>query len=174
MRFAVYGGFQIFRKPNNHGEFDKAFWKTVENTEAALPDACGCYAFAIKHGKNIVTWYVGKTEQKTFRFECFQPTKINYYNEALASHSGTPLLFLLPRLTAAGTKFSKPTSGKYRDIDYLEKMLIGMALEKNKELFNVRGTKMLREMVVPGIINSPKGAPTQPQRDLKNALGLRN
>ena len=152
MRFAVYGGFRIDRKPNKHGIFDASFWQSIEAIEAGLPYACGCYVFALQNGNNIVPWYVGKTEKKTFRFECFQPTKINYYNEALASHSGAPLLFLLPRLTAAGKKFSKSTSGNYRDIDYLEKMLIGMALERNKDIFNIKGTKLLREMVVPGII----------------------
>jgi hypothetical protein len=37
---------------------------------------------------------------------------------------------------------------------------------------NVKKTKMLREMVVPGVINSPQAPPTLRVRDLKNALGL--
>ena len=39
-------------------------------------------------------------------------------------------------------------------------------------LMNVKKTKMLREMVVPGVINSPQAPPTLRVRDLKNALGL--
>jgi hypothetical protein len=154
VRFAVYGGFKIGRKSNRHGVFDGVFWNQVEEAREALSEACGCYVFALRNGDNIVAWYVGKTEKKTFKHECFQPTKINHYNEALVSHIGTPLLFLLPRLTAAGNKFSKPTSGRWRDIDYLETMLIGMALERNAGLLNIQRTKLLREIVVPDIINS--------------------
>jgi len=172
VQFAIYGGFEIQRKKNRLGLFENSFWNQVEVAAGDLSKACGCYVFALKHGNNIVAWYVGKTERRTFGHECFQATKINYYNEALIDHNGTPLLFLLPRLTAAGNRFSKPTSGKYRDIDYLETMLIGIALERNRELLNVKKTRLLREIVVPGIINSPQGAPAQPQRDLKKALGL--
>ncbi len=164
MLFEIYGGFAIARKHNKHGEFDEAFRRSVKESENELPDACGCSIFAIQNGNNIVPWYVGKTERRTFKNECFQPTKINYDKEALVDHRGAPLLFLLPRLTASGKKFSKPTAGSYKDIDYLETLLIGMALEKNGEIFNVRKTALLREMVVPGVINSPKGARTQPRR----------
>ncbi|MGA8689783.1 MAG: hypothetical protein WB662_07715, partial [Methyloceanibacter sp.] len=65
-------------------------------------------------GDNIKAWYVGKTEKRTFYKECFGATKINYYNEVLIDHNGTPLLFPLPRLTNSGAKFSKPTKSGYR------------------------------------------------------------
>ena len=172
MQFDVFGGFPIVRKRNRHGDFGETFWVYVREAESELPDACGCYIFAIQNGNNIVPWYVGKTERRTFRHECFQPTKINYYNEALIDHRGAPLIFLIARLTGSGEKFSKPTAGSYRDIDYLETLLIGMALEKNGNIYNVRKTSLLKEMIVPGIINSPKGARTGPQRDLRNVLGL--
>jgi hypothetical protein len=175
MRFGVYGGFAIGRKPNRHGLFDGSFWQRVSDSPqeqgTKLAKACGCYIFGLKNGKNITAWYVGKTERRTFEQECFQPTKVNYYNEILIDHNGTPLLFLLPRLTKSG-KLSKPTRRRYRDIEYLETMLIGMALEKNRKIFNLRKTKLLREMVVPGVINSLRGPPTSSQHDLKRALGL--
>src|ERR1700678_2795183 len=122
MKFDVYGGFEIHRKPNRHGIFDKEFWGCVAQSNAALPGACGCYVFALKNGDNIVTWYVGKTERRTFQGECFQAQKINYYNEILIDHNGAPLLFLLPRLTATRQKFSRPTGAGYGDVDYLETM----------------------------------------------------
>jgi hypothetical protein len=172
MRFDVYGGFEMYRKSNRHGVFDRAFWDRVRDMEAALPEACGCYVFALKNGDNIVTWYVGKTERRTFQTECFQPTKINYYNEILIDHNGKPLLFFLPRLTASERKFSKSTTRGYKDIDYLETMLIGIAIDRNPDIYNVKKTKLLREMKVPGVINSPQAPPTLSQRDLKNALGL--
>lgn len=171
MKFDVRGGFKIARKPNRHGIFDKEFWKQVSDSDGDLPGACGCYVFALQNGNNIVAWYVGKTEKRTFESECFQATKVNYYNEVLVDHNGAPLLFLLPRLTNSGAKFSKPTKSGYRDIDFLETMLIGMALERNKDLTNVKKTKLLREMIVPGIINSPQARPTGPVIDLRKALG---
>jgi len=172
MRFDVFGGFPIDRKPNRHGVFDKDFWKQVSNSDENLPGACGCYVFAVQNGKNIVAWYVGKTEKRTFEKECFQAAKINYYNELLVDHRGTPLLFLLPRLTGSGRKFSKPTRTGYRDIDFLETLLIGMALERNRDLMNVKKTTLLKAMIVPGVINSPQARPTGPVTDLRNALGL--
>jgi hypothetical protein len=172
MKFDVYGGYEIYRKPNRLGIFDKSFWQRVCQQETHLPDACGCYIFVLQNGHNIIPWYVGKTEKNTFRNECFQATKINYYNDALISRHGKPLLFLVARVTASGKKFSKPTTSGYRDIEYLESMLIGIALERNSNLLNVKKTKLLREMVVPGVINSPQAAPVQAVRDLKNALGL--
>jgi hypothetical protein len=172
MKFDVVGGFEIARKKNRHGLFDKEFWREVRSSNERIPDACGCYIFALKNGSNIVAWYVGKTEKMTFEKECFQPTKINYYNDVLADHNGTPLLFFIPRLTPSGNKFSKPTNSGYRDVEFLEKLLIGMALERNPRLMNIKNTTLLREMVVPGVMNSPQARPTLAVSDLRNALGL--
>lgn len=173
MKFKVYQ-FNIQRKENRHGVFDKTFWSQISEKDetANLPSACGCYLFALKNGNNLTPWYVGKTEKRTFQEECFQAAKIVYYNEVLVDHSGKPILFLLPRLTNLGKKFSKPTRVGYSDINFLETMLIGMALEKNPSLLNIKKTKLLRQMEVPGIVNSPQAAPTIPVRRLKNALGI--
>jgi hypothetical protein len=95
-----------------------------------------------------------------------------YYNEVLDAHNGTPQLFLIARLTPTTGRFSKSGRNGYNDIDYFESMLIGMALEKNKQLQNVRKTKFLRELVVPGVINTPPGRLTEAVLGLKNALGL--
>jgi hypothetical protein len=92
-------------------------------------------------------------------------------NDILIERNGMPLLFLLPRITNRN-KLCKPTIWRYGDIEFLETMLIGISLEENPELANVKKTKNLREMRVPGVINSPQAAPTLPVRDLRNALGL--
>ena len=107
MNFDVYR-FEIDRKENRHGIFGKDFWTKVENENNELVSACGCYIFALQHGENVVPWYVGKTEKRTFEKECCGAAQINYYNEVLVDHSGNPFLFLLPRLTGSGKKFSKP------------------------------------------------------------------
>jgi hypothetical protein len=172
MNYEVFGGFAIPRKDNRHGDFDKSFWDTVvKKKDSDLPNACGCYVFALKNGDNIVAWYVGKTEKRTFQQECFGAAQINIYNEVLVNHSGKPLLFILPRLTSAKKIFSKPTKGRYRDVEFLETLLIGMALDRNKYLTNIKKTKLLREMIVPGVINSPQARPMKAVSDLRNALG---
>ena len=173
MRFDVCGGFEIERQPRRQGGvFNDTFWTKMDASNDSLSGACGCYIFALRNGDNIVAWYVGKTEKLTFKKECFQPTKISYYNGLLKKHNGVPILILLPRLTGSGKKFSKPTKRGYRDIDFLETLLIGMALEQNANLLNVQKTKLLREMVVPGLINTKPGPRTGPVQALRNALGM--
>lgn len=172
MNFDIYGGFEIMRNKDREGLFDKDFWNRVASKNGDLPDACGCYLFALQNGDNIITWYVGKTEKKNFRFECFQPTKKIYFDSILRKRNGKPVIFLIPRLTNSGKKFSKPTKSGYRDIDFLETILIGMALEQNKDLLNIQKTKLLRDMKVPGVINNPQARPKKPVATLRNALGL--
>ena len=59
------------RKSNRYGDFDKSFWDDVNCIKAGLPEACGCYVFALQNGHNIKAWYVGKAEKQSFRKECF-------------------------------------------------------------------------------------------------------
>ncbi|WP_136732676.1 hypothetical protein [Xanthomonas euvesicatoria] len=101
-------------------------------------------------------WYVGVAEKQSFKQECFALHKITQYNEALAEIAGTPSLIFLPKMTPSGY-FSKPTSRGHSDIRALESMLIGSALTKNPNLRNVKGTKLLREMDVPGFLNPRPG-----------------
>jgi hypothetical protein len=171
MNYDVYGGFEIIRKGNRTGEYDKTFWDQVEDVREGLSGACGCYVFALKNGASIKPWYVGKAEKQTFLKECFSPAKRLIFNDVLLEKNGTPLLFFLPRMTPK-KKFCRPTIFKTPDIRFLENMLIGMALEQNAHLSNIKQTKILREMCVPGIINSPHAAPKLPVRELRNALGL--
>lgn len=171
MHYGVFGGFELPRKENRLGDYNKSFWTETEERKPGLSDACGCYVFALKNGDNIKSWYVGKAERQPFYKECFSAAKKLIFNDILIERNGTPLLFLLPRMTKKD-KLCKPTVWKYADIEFLETMLIGIALEENAELANVKKTKHLREMRVPGVINSPQAAPTLSVRDLRNALGL--
>jgi hypothetical protein len=91
----------------------------------------------------------------------------------LVDHNGKPLLFLIPRLTGKGEKFSKPSKNGHRDIGFLETLLIGMALKENGKLLNIKQTRLPREMKVPGVINSPQARPTSEVSALRNALELR-
>ena len=48
----------------------------------------------------------------------------------------------------------------------------GVALNRNSNLRNAKNTKFLKNITVPGIVNSPKRAPNKHERALKAALGL--
>jgi len=155
MKFDVYGDFQIARSGSliSRDKKDKnAFWAEVEDLEPGLSEACGCYVFVIR-GR---AWYVGMAEKQSFKKECFALHKILQYNEALAKKKGKPSLILVPKMTPSG-RFAKPTSRGHSDIRMLEGMLIGSALGRNPGLQNVKGTKLLKEMNVPGFLNPKPG-----------------
>ncbi|NDU91421.1 MAG: hypothetical protein G3I10_02190 [Ferrovum sp.] len=171
MRYEVHGSFEILR----NGRFvsrtrddKREFWETVEEYCEGLADACGCYVFSIR-GR---VWYVGLAERQSFHYECFSGHKVLQYNEALQSVSGTPFLTFLPKLTP-GDRFARPSTNGHRDIRMLENLLIGVALRRNPELQNARGTKLLREMNVPGFLNTQRGqARAGTVQQLKRVLGI--
>ena len=174
MRFDIYGGAEariyteehgiIPKKPQKH----KAFWEDIEERCAnGLPDACGCYVFAIKSGGGITPWYVGKAEKSPFKKECFGAHQINCYNDALARYEiGTPILFFVTLLTTGG-QFANPRKSGDRSIAFLERWLIGQALNKNPNLINIKDTRFLKKLVVYGLLKSPPGKPTAPQKELR-------
>jgi hypothetical protein len=146
----------------------REFWSAVEAEADGLPDACGCYVFSIRRR----AWYVGLAQSQTFRQECFSLHKLNQYNYALQRVSGEPQLHLLAKLTPTG-RFCAPAANGHRDIEFLETLLIGMALNQNEDLQNIRGTKFLREMRVPGILRTGRGeGRLNSVRSLRDALGM--
>jgi hypothetical protein len=114
---------------------------------------------------------VGLAERQSFKSECYIPHKILLYNDALETVSGTPSLIFLPKITDQG-RWAKPTKGKYPAVRLLEDMLIGLAVSRNPRLMNIRGTKFLKDMRVPGIINTAQGtARSLSVQALKRSLG---
>lgn len=155
MQYEIYGEFPVARNGSlvsRSREHKHAFWAAVEEADSGLSDACGCYVFVIRNR----AWYVGMAEKQSFKQECFALHKITQYNEALAQVGGNPTILLLPKLTPGG-RFASPTSRGHADIRLLENLLIGSALRRNANLQNVKGTKLLREMNVPGFLNSRQG-----------------
>ncbi|MGD9729611.1 MAG: hypothetical protein AB7Q81_12860 [Gammaproteobacteria bacterium] len=147
-----------------------AFWEEVNKEEEGLSEAIGCYIFSIRAGKGLLPWYVGLAEKQTFRKECFAPHKLNHYNDAIANRKGTPTLTLIPKFTE-GDRFAKPSKNGHRDIQLLETMLIGACLRRNKGLLNAKDTKLLREMVVPGLLNNQQGRDYQCVREFRALIG---
>jgi len=155
MRFSVHGPFQI---PRHNGlvardaASRREFWEGIELAEEGLSEACGCYVFAV--GKSA--WYVGMASKRTFEGECFAPHKIMLYNEILHELCGKPTLTLIAPRTPE-KRFRKPSKNGHGSIDFLEDILIGMGIRHNPELLNIRGTKLLKTMNVPGILNTGRG-----------------
>lgn len=146
----------------------REFWSAVEAEADGLPDACGCYVFSIRRR----AWYVGLAERQSFCQECFSLHKLNQYNYSLQRVSGEPQLHLIAKLTPTG-RFAAPATNGHRDIEFLETLLIGMALNQNEDLQNIRGTKFLREMRVPGILRTGRGeGRLNSVRSLRDALGM--
>ena len=166
MNFDVFGGFTIEQGPGSIAQWRRTFWDEVRKTNQDLPEACGCYIFAVQHGSNLKPWYVGKTEKQTFGRRILQS---NYLCNKLLQKPGNLNVFLIPALTLGG-KFRAPR--KSPSIDRLEIILIGLALQQNSELYNIQEATALKSMMVPGIINSGPGAPPAPVHALRNTLGL--
>ena len=49
---------------------------------------------------------------------------------------------------------------------------MSMALSANEKLINVQGVAWLRNIVIPGFINTGQGKPRREAQDLKRMLGL--
>ena len=177
MRYEVFGPFTIPRKPNGlvdrRAAAQRDFWdNVVASADGGLPEACGCYVFAVRAAKGIVPWYIGLTEKRTFRKECLGAHQAGIYNDVLAAkEKGRPLLYLLAKRTPTG-RLVKPSKNKQADIQFLETYLIGHGLNKNSKLLNQKKTKFLKSMQVPGVLNSNKGRPGKPAKSLQVALGL--
>jgi hypothetical protein len=161
MNFLPHSPIEIPRQSNGLIAVDKSsmtdFWSRVEaELDEGLSDGIGCYIFSIRAGKGALPWYVGCAERQVFRKECFTSHKLNHYNNAIVKRKGTPLLTLIAKYTP-GDKIVRPTGRQHRDIQFLEAMLISNCLRRNADLYNVRDTKLLREMVVPGLLNTHAG-----------------
>lgn len=175
MNFDVYGPYPLPRDKHIISRDKKKrrkFWDDkVNNDHPQLSKACGCYVFLV--GKKA--WYIGKTD-KSFEKECLQPHKTELYAEALQNHKSKPRLILVASLTKKD-RFTAPRKRKgkrgLKSIDLLEKLLIFVALQHNKELLNSSNTAKLRKMNVPGFTNSRRGqGRATAVQALKRAIGL--
>ena len=174
MIFDVFGPYRLKRNSSRllaaNATDRKAFWSMVEESEPGLSEACGCYVFSIKSPRGTKPWYIGKAEKSAFRSECLTAHKINHFNNAIASRRGYPELMFIAQVTPAG-RFRKPTRSKRRAIQELETLLIGMGVSRNKNLLNIQGTKMLREMSVGGFFNVPRLARGGSAKVLRDIFG---
>jgi len=147
------------------------FWAEIEQQSPGLAAAVGCYIFAISAGKGAKPWYVGKTEKGNFKGETWSPHKLYIYSDALNSRKRcTPLLYLIAKRTRVG-RYAKPRKGGSGEIRALENLLIGICLLRNHRLLNVKQTKHLKGIEVPGYMNEQPGARPASAKSLAKLLG---
>jgi hypothetical protein len=175
MQYVAYGPMTLARDQvlTSTSKVRSDWWDQIENEFHAegLRDACGCYVFAMRAGKGTRPWYVGLAQRSSFQHECFTPDKKVKYQGVLNRMKGTPLLYFYARTTPTTHAFSKPTRSGYGDVVLLEQLLIGAALERNDDLINIKATTLLKNMVVPGFINSAKGKLPPAASELKKVMG---
>lgn len=175
MKFAVYGPFDMPRTGgliDNSAAAKKLFWQSVESAVPGLSMACGCYVFVVKAKRGALPWYVGLTTKRTFKGEAYGAFQVNHYNPPVVGKVGvTGQMFLIAKETPTG-RFAKPSANSHKDIEYLETFLFGVALNRNANLRNAKNTKFLKNICVPGVINSPQRKPNKHERALKAAFGL--
>lgn len=172
MRFAVYGGYQLPRNNRlvaSDAAAKREFWETVDGDVEGLSAACGCYVFAAQNRP----WYVGLAASQSFAQECLTDHKVNIFNRVLDDYArAAPWLYFVAKLTP-GAQFCRPSMNGYKDVEALENILIGLAIARNPEVYNVRGTKFLREMNVPGLLNTERGqANSYAVQEIRSLFGL--
>ena len=181
MQYEVFGEFKVPRKKNRAGnrvldlgaDVLNEFWAEIDRQKRqhGLSSAKGCYIFGIRTGGGIRPWYVGQTT-KSFQAECFASHKCNIYHTVYGDVAfGNPILILIARRTRSGDKFYMG-KGKPKEFDFLEKMLIGLALGQNPNLANKKDTKILKGLTVPGVFNKSPGRVPAAAQALQLALGL--
>jgi hypothetical protein len=165
MWFDMYGPFKLSRINRRIPSRQTEFWNQVQGASERygskpqeLERAIGCYAFGLRHGDAMKPWYIGMTVAKGgFRREVLQQHKRDHYDQVINEHRGAPIMFLMPLLTPEGY-FSRDRTSNKPLIQWVEKMLFGIALRQNLDCRNQRDTKFLRNVVVHGIFNSrPRG-----------------
>ena len=148
---------------------ETTFWKNVDHKVPGIKNAKGAYIFALRRSKGYMPFYVGKTN-KSFGQEVLQSHKWRHYMNCINDEFGTPIiLFIAARTTKTG-KFS--TNDNDTLFQWLETYLINLALTRNNNLLNTSKTRFIKEISIPDLLNSPKGASTKESRILKQMLGF--
>ena len=172
--FDVYGPFEIGRVDGQITRAKQSMWQDVAMNEPGLDSAIGCYMFTIQNGRKITPWYVGMTICGSgFYGEVFTDHKLGLYNP-IAGRKGHRQMFLFPFMTGdqtAAGRFSRNRSAGKRTILWLEKTLMGFALQQNEGLLNLRDLTLPRSVTVRGVIGEQtRGRPFSEVIEVRRAL----
>lgn len=165
VEFTAHGPFDV---PVESGATGRRFlldevWRNDPQLEA-LARRCGCYVFAVRGVKGIITpHYVGLT-RKRFDREVFNRTNLPKYLSALSDHRrGRPVLFIIAHPHQA------KINGTY--IGEVENFLIQAGWARNPALQNKKGIHRPK-WLIRGVIRSI-GKPSQAARQLRSVMGIR-
>lgn len=163
--FTVHGPYDV---PVHEGKVSRTitedqareFWKLHHD----LAMRKGCYVFAIRAGRGIKPYWVGRAT-KTFRQEVFAPHKLSKYQKALVDYAkGTPIMFLLTLPNQKG----KPNLTGIKD---LEAFLIQVGVSRNPDLLNTVGTGA-ENWSISGVLRSNAGQPSKAAQTFRKLMGL--
>lgn len=136
-----------------------AFWAKHPTMEKEL----GCYLFGFKAAKGSKAIYVGKAT-KSFKQEVFAPHKLEIFRIGFSEQAkGIPILYFVCLGRTKGVVNKKA-------IDEAESFLIQTALAANKNLLNVKKTKV-ESWSIGGVVRS-KGKPSAAAVDLRKCINL--
>ena len=178
MKFEVFGPYFLDTKTIIKNEHVVAMREAIIESEQAsvLSTAPGCYVFGIKPSgaQRIIPWYVGKAERQPVIKEATNAQHLQLYNELFDYYkNGKPALYFLPSTTPQGRATTlAEAGGKKPAIEFLEDWLIAASLKTNPGLWNVKKTRLLRELYVRGIFNPSKGDLNMSAASLKKCIGV--
>jgi hypothetical protein len=106
--------------------------------------------------QELTPWYVGRTDKQSFK-KRFNQQDLHFRQVLERAKKGHLQVFLFAFMAPGGTRLRRPTKTKISHNEWLESMLIGSALSRNKALVNASKVDYLKTLVVPGYLNTPKG-----------------
>jgi hypothetical protein len=177
MNFEVFGPYFFKTKTIIKLEHVAAVRDEITASESGnvLSTAPGCYVFGVKSSgaQRVIPWYVGKAERQPVIKEATNAQHLQLYNEIFDDYkNGHPALYFLPSTTPKGKATTLAESGGSKPaIEFLEDWLIATCLKANADLWNVKKTRMLRELYVRGIFNPSKGDLNSPAASFKKCIG---
>ncbi len=186
-RFAALGPFKVptkLRYRKREIDFDLArdavFEQAAEQAQlklkiANITDAVGCYIFSLKPpgGPTVWPYYVGQACRQTLHQRLFQKSdKPKKYNEIMREYNKAgAYVYLFPLLTGAGNLAKLGANQKI--IDRAEFSLIGMALQVNYSLWNVKHRVGMERFTIDGTPQSAR-RDTTPAKSVRHLLGFSN
>jgi hypothetical protein len=165
--FRVAGPYKVpfDRKTGGRVLHHKKFWGQSEELRD-LSTERGCYVLALQASKGATPLYVGKAT-KTFKQECFNPSNIHKFYNALADYrKGTPVLYFVRHPQQKGKTNAK-------QIGEIENFLIQNGVVRNPALQNVHG-KQKPKWSIRGIVRGGKGKPSKAESKFKRLIGIRS
>lgn len=177
MKFEVFGPYFLKTKTIIKKEYVLAMREEILLSECGgiLSAAPGCYVFGVKPSgaQRIIPWYVGKAERQPVIKEATNAQHLQLYNEIFDGYkNGHPAFYFLPSTTPKGRATELARNRRKPAIEFLEDWLIAACLKTNPNLWNIKKTRLLRELYVRGIFNPSKGDLNASAASFKKCIGV--